>query len=145
MEKKHIQSNVAILSNLQLVCKNNIREDRQFLESIRDPRALEEVQKEVIQKHYGYEFTSLQELIYRKTSGHCLYADDGDYPVGIIKTAEGKSVSVCKCIKYTCSEFKKCRPRLSEEELENIKNLYQEVRLKAQKQEEAKKDWKHLT
>lgn len=139
MEKKHIQSNVAILSNLQLVCKNNIREDRQFLESIRDPRALEEVQKEVIQKHYGYEFTSLQKLIYRKTSGHCLYADDGDYPVGIIKTTEGKSVSVCKCIKYTCSEFKKCRPRLSEEELENIKNLYQEGRLKAQKQEEAKK------
>ena len=139
MEKEHIQSNVAILSNLQLVCKNNIREDRQFLESIRDPEALEEVQKEVIQKHYGYEFTSLQELIYRKTSGHCLYADDGDYPVGIIKTAEEKSVSTCKCIKYTCSEFKKCRPGLSEEELENIRNLYQEVQLKEQQQEEARK------
>ena len=61
------QSNIAILSNLQLVNKNNIKEDRQFLEAIRDPRALEKLWTDVIQQHYGYDFTYLQELIYQKT------------------------------------------------------------------------------
>ena len=84
------ESNIAILSNLQLVNKDNIKEDRPFLESIRDPRALEKLWTEVIQQHYGYDFTSLQELIYQKTAEHCFYADEGDYPIGIIKKCSGK-------------------------------------------------------
>ena len=124
------QSNIAILSNLQLVNKNNIKEDRQFLEAIRDPRALEKLWTDVIQQHYGYDFTYLQELIYQKTAEHCFYADEGDYPIGIIKNAQGYAVSVCKCVKATCPNFKKCRPDLSGQELQNIKDEYRYIHIK---------------
>lgn len=105
-------STLILESNLQVTCKERLYEDNKFLESIEDPRALEKIKSFIIRQRYNtsYSLSKEQKMIYEASSEHCKYADEGDFPWGIIQTSEGTFQKVCRCMKTTCEYFNRCRP-----------------------------------
>lgn len=102
------KSNLTFVSNLQPVV-GDITNDTNFISKIRDPFCLEKMEKNSL-----YTLTAEQESIFRKASGHCIYAAPGDYPWGSIIDENGVEKVVCKCENKKCSMFEDCRSDLFE-------------------------------
>lgn len=116
-----LKSTLEYRSNLQLAKKNiPLSEDRDFLESIIDPFAIGQ-----LKKYRPNDLTEMQRKIYDKAGIHCIYADEGEYPWGIVEDKKGKISVICKCDKKGCEYFNRCRPEASEEKI--IKNNTQLV------------------
>lgn len=105
-------SNVLIKSNLLPVNGRYVWQDLGFLKSIRDPRALEQVKKKVIDQKLNpsYHFTSIQDDIFSKVCVPCANADKGDFPFGMVINDKGQEELVCLCQKSECSYYEQCCP-----------------------------------
>ncbi len=101
--EEELNSTVVFKSNLQTVSDRTIREDREFLASVRDPFALEIMEKQRLN------LTPIQRTEYKRASVHCAYALEGDYPWGTVCDKDGKEKVVCRCINVECKEFQECR------------------------------------
>lgn len=125
-------STIIYKSNLQILKKQYSLEDNEFLSCIRDPFALEKLQKSINMKRTHYTLSKIQEDISLKGI-HCSLAYEDDYPWGTIKDDEGSEKVVCKCIRKECRMFKNCRPDFNEDELlvlEENKISQEEMQLK---------------
>lgn len=111
------RSTVGYKSNLQVVRKQSAFDDNEFLLSIRDPFALEELQKNIKLKRTNYTLSEIQENIRKAGGMHCAYAYKDDYPWGTIKNENGNEIVVCKCINTNCKRFESCRPDFSKDEI----------------------------
>lgn len=109
-------SNVIYKSNLHIVESNKISQDKNFLNSIRDPFALEQLKTAIDRRQVDYRLSPIQQDEYDKVSLHCSYAEKGDYPFGTI-IENGQDKIKCKCFKTTCRLFFACRPDFKAEEL----------------------------
>lgn len=109
-------STVSFKSNIQPVKSKYILNDYKFLSFIRDPFALELLQKAIANLSTGFKMSSIQEEEYKKASLHCFHAFKDDYPNGTI-LADGEERVVCKCLNASCENFSKCRPDFYPEEL----------------------------
>lgn len=121
------KSTLEYKSNLQ-EAKSNVPllDDREFLRNIIDPFAIRN-----LKKFKEKELTEIQRQIYDKVAIPCRYADNGDYPWGMIRDENGKPRVVCKCLKTTCKYFKECRPRYKDTEITYVSNSYEEKILKS--------------
>ncbi len=80
--------------------------DREFLDSISDPFALEALWKYNATR--GSLLNKLQKWQHRKGQ-HCIYAEQGDYPWGT-RLVDGEMRVVCLCENWRCSGIQRCRP-----------------------------------
>ena len=67
---------------------------------------------------------------YKTASGHCAYAEKGNYVWGTVIDSDGKKRVVCKCTKQNCRNFKRCRKDFNPAELkivEENKNYHSTV------------------
>lgn len=105
-----IKSTVEFKSNLQLAKKGiPLLEDREFLANIIDPFAIQR-----LKKFREKDLTEIQRQIYSKAGSHCMYADDGEYPWGIVRDEKGRPRVICKCLNKKCQYFRECRPEYKE-------------------------------
>ncbi|MBP3585492.1 MAG: hypothetical protein J6J59_07390 [Peptococcaceae bacterium] len=101
-----LRSTLEFKSNLQLAKKNiPLSEDREFYVNIVDPFAIGQ-----LKKYRPNDLTEIQRQIYDRAGIHCMYADEGDYPWGVVRDSEGLARVVCKCLKTDCERFNICRP-----------------------------------
>lgn len=101
------KSTIEFKANLYPVDSDRIIRDRKFLDQIVDPFALEKLstitptRNELLNKH--------QKKQLRRASYHCSFAYENDYPWGTQLT-DGEPRLVCLCTRYSCPQFKECRP-----------------------------------
>ena len=117
-------SNVLIKSNLLPVNGKYVWQDLNFLKSIRDPRALEQVKEKVIDQklNTAYHFTPIQDDIFSKVCVPCANADKGDFPFGMVINDRGQEELVCLCQKRECNYYEQCCP----EKIRKRKDLQRE-------------------
>lgn len=101
------RSSIFFRSNLMPRAESTpIREDLPFLSKIWDHQLLERLKANCLP------MTAMQEKAYQQTALHCMYAPEGDYPFGTVRSADGTVRVVCKCTNTICSLFTTCRPEV---------------------------------
>lgn len=106
-----MNSNITYRSNIYPV-NNSPSTDSKFLSMIHDPFALREL------KRRKMDMTPTQTREYDRVSIPCTYADNGDWPWGTRRDANGTIGTACKCLKHSCRLFNECRPDFDSAELE---------------------------
>lgn len=110
-------STVTYKSNIQIIKEGYILKDNNFLSYIRDPFALEKLERCIRMKETNYAFSDIQKNEYERSSLHCSFAKESDYPWGTIINEAGIEKVVCRCINVECLQFRTCRPDFNEDEL----------------------------
>jgi len=115
MQKTMERSSIDIESNLYLLEDHFFSplDDRGFLASIEEPRALEQLKTDVVDERRNTYFQALtprQQEIYHRMSLHCEYAFENDYPWGVPLGAPENAKAVCYCKNLECAHFLECRP-----------------------------------
>jgi len=85
---------------------------RKFINNVYCKKCIVPFSLEKMAKNTLYILTAEQESIFRKASGHCMYAAPGDYPWGSIIDENGNEKVVCKCENRKCFMFEDCRADL---------------------------------
>lgn len=110
-------STITYKSNVQIVKEDYILRDNDFLSHIRDPFALEKLERRMRMKETNYAFSDIQNNEYERSSLHCSLAPENDYPWGTVINEDGIEKVVCKCINIDCVQFSTCRRNFNEDEL----------------------------
>lgn len=115
MQETVERSSIDIESNLYLLEDHFFSplDDRNFLASIEEPRALEQLKADVVDQQRNTYFRALtprQQEIYDRMSNQCMFALENDYPWGVPLGAPENAKAVCYCQNIACARFSKCRP-----------------------------------
>jgi hypothetical protein len=113
------RSNLDFTSNIDVVRKDRILDDHDFLSKIIDPMVLPKLLDQ-FKKYYNtkYRFNEEQNRIYTNASLAC---EKNDYSWGIVLDEDDRLKPVCRCIREDCEYFGKCRPDFSRDELDVLK------------------------
>ncbi|MDR1481243.1 MAG: UvrD-helicase domain-containing protein [Synergistaceae bacterium] len=115
------RSSLDFTSNIEVVRKDQIFDDHDFLSRIIDPMVLPELCVQYkIYKNTGYQLNQEQSEIYHKASLACSKNHKNDYPWGVVMK-NGRPKPVCGCINENCENFGECRPDFSRDELDVLK------------------------
>lgn len=123
-------SNISIKSNIY-PRKGYLHEDKEFISKIRDKKFLKQlVEKASLGKlQINTLLSNSQKFILERDFEKCYYNKDGDYTWGIANV-NGEEKLVCKCREIECKRFLECRPDISPEEIEEIKQENRFIELK---------------